>query len=198
MKIHRLLSAAALLAAGAISALASEEAFFPATAFYGDPGLQQSIETWYSKHLRVMGETPLPSMAKAGTNHIYRFTCLRTFDEPFCIRLVVQPDGSGKLIRKMTSGRGGYDAGALKETRETRLEKPQVDEFVKLLERERYWRLKTAERSDGLDGSQWIVEAVHAGRYHVVDRWTPDSSTAVGKIGRALLKLADWKVNDLY
>jgi hypothetical protein len=78
------------------------------------------------------------------------------------------------------------------------LEKQTVRAFIKLLQRERYWSLKAAEPSEGLDGSQWIVEAVEDRRYHVVDRWTPEASTAIGKIGRELLRLADLEVKELY
>ena len=36
------------------------------------------------------------------------------------------------------------------------------------------------------------------GRYHVVDRWTPNASTAIGEIGRELLRLAEMEIAELY
>jgi hypothetical protein len=30
----------------------------------------------------------------------------------------------------------------------------------------------------GTDGSQWIIEGVKAGQYHVVDRWSPKDGVA--------------------
>ena len=30
----------------------------------------------------------------------------------------------------------------------------------------------------GTDGSQWIIEGVRGGKYHVVDRWSPTSGAA--------------------
>ena len=29
------------------------------------------------------------------------------------------------------------------------------------------------ERTDGVDGAQWLVEGIKDGRYHLVDRWSP-------------------------
>ncbi len=40
-----------------------------------------------------------------------------------------------------------------------------------------YWKLPTREAQTdviGLDGAQWLVEAVKEGQYKVVDRWWPE------------------------
>ena len=50
--------------------------------------------------------------------------------------------------------------------------------------------------SVGLDGSQWILEGVRGGEYHVVDRWSPKDNSysqlckyllRLGKVEAALL-----------
>lgn len=46
--------------------------------------------------------------------------------------------------------------------------------FQKLLDQVCYWQLPTHGGELGNDGAQWILEAQVVGRYHVVDRWTPD------------------------
>lgn len=42
-----------------------------------------------------------------------------------------------------------------------------------LLDQSCYWQLRPEIDDSGLDGAQWILEGVKEGRYHVVDRWTP-------------------------
>ena len=55
--------------------------------------------------LSAFGEPFLPDYAAQKTNHIYRFTCLRSFNEPFCVVLIVERDGAGSYVRKMTNHR---------------------------------------------------------------------------------------------
>jgi hypothetical protein len=41
-----------------------------------------------------------------------------------------------------------------------------------------YWQLATQDDSmDGNDGARWILEGVKGGRYHIVDRWTPQNGS---------------------
>ena len=53
---------------------------------------------------------------------------------------------------------------------------------------------------EGTDGSQWVIEGVRAGRYHVVDRWTP-SKGVVRELGLMLafdLAKMDIPKNEIY
>jgi len=147
--------------------------------------------------LRALKLEPLSAQT---TNHVYRFICSRTFHEPFSIDLRVAPDGTGKLTRKMLSGAGGYDLGSIKEQRDVIATAPKVDSFLNLLDQEHFWSLKSGQPISGigLDGSYWYVEAVRTNGYHIVSRWTPETNTPVGRIGRQLIEMADWKIENLY
>jgi hypothetical protein len=39
----------------------------------------------------------------------------------------------------------------------------------------------------GLDGSQWVIEGIKNGSYHLVDRWSPKDGE-VRAIGMAMMK----------
>lgn len=60
------------------------------------------------------------------------------------------------------------------------------------------WTLPSTNDTFGFDGSQWIIEAVDHGAYHLVDRWTPEESSPVGRIGRELLYLSGMRIWCLY
>lgn len=151
------------------------------------------------KHLAVLKEKPFPPFPKDPSFHGYRFLSLRNFDEPFCLTLTINRDGTGKLVRKLASGRGGYKPGGLlKEQQERVVSKTEVDEFVTALQTNGFWELQSCVPPGGVDGSYWTIEAFCNGRHHFVERWTPKEGTPIGDLGRFLLQLADWKVENLY
>lgn len=176
---------------------ASQPPYFPDKIFSNDLRRQRFVAAWYSEHLFALGETPLPPQARDQANHLYRFTCLRTFQAPFCVVLTVKPKGSGRVLTKITTGKGGYATGVLADRSLSLVSKRQVDDFLALLEAEHYWRLEPVEPPGGADGSQWIIEAVRDGRYHLVDRWSPDETSPAGKIGRRLLEMAKFRARGL-
>jgi hypothetical protein len=149
--------------------------------------------------LRALKEEPLPPKTRDKKSEIYRFTCLRTFHNPFSVRIDVVKGGKGILTRKLTSGKGGYEPGSLKEKQSMDLSSAAIETLQDLIDKISFWKLPTT-RTDvaGLDGSQWIVEAVKNGRYHVVDRWSPDSGTDIRTLGECFLSLAAWKPDRLY
>jgi hypothetical protein len=149
--------------------------------------------------LSAFGEPLLPACAAEKTNHIYRFTCLRSFNEPFCVVLTVTPVGTGSYVRKMATGVDRHPE-VLKEKTEGNLTASQVDLFLKVVDRERFWTLDKTDPPDtmGYDGSTWIVEAVRDGKYHIVNRWSPGDGTPVGRIGRGLLLITEWNIEHLY
>ncbi|MBI4658508.1 MAG: hypothetical protein HY735_06615 [Verrucomicrobia bacterium] len=183
---------AALLCSGLSFSLWAAEAFFPPKTFDGDTSLQV-LEGMYAHVLKSLGERPLPPLAAERKHHVYRFTCVPSFEPQFCLVLTVHPDGSARLkrlIRRVGSMplRGTCPQGELV------LGRQPVDRFVKMVEEQRLWLLKATEPTEGLDGSHWLIEAVRDGRYHLVERWSPRSSTALGRIGRDFSELAEWKV----
>src|SRR5262249_10845266 len=105
-------------------------------------------------------------------------------------------DGTARLTTKMTSGAGGYAPGKLIQNDAWTLTKEQTDWFLELIEKNSFWKLPAKDETRmGCDGAQWIVEGVKNGKYHLVDRWTPENGE-VRAIGMAMIeKLAKLRVD---
>jgi len=149
------------------------DSFFPPKVLAQDQPGNQFRTNWYSKHLRAMKEEPLYS-ADDASRESYRFLWLRTFHHPVAVR--IWKCGSVRFISvKELDGAGGYEPGKLKLERKRELTSDEWHEFLRRLADACYWQLPTREDDFGFDGAQWIFEGVREGRYHVVDRWTPQS-----------------------
>jgi hypothetical protein len=187
-----------ILTACAAPAQRRNQEYFPPSVLESQSDFNTFAAGWYSGHLRVLNEEPLPPKTRDKRNEIYRFTCLRTFHNPFSIRINVVNGGKGILIRKFTSGRGGYETGSLQETQSIELSRAAIERLSDFMDSIRFWNLPTTIDVYGADGSQWIVEAVKNGKYHVVDRWTPYPGTDIRTLGECFLSLAEWKPDELY
>jgi hypothetical protein len=136
-------------------------------------------ERWYAKHLRAMAEPSLWSTSKDPFVQSYRFLWLRSFHHPVSVRLEVAKDGSAKLILKVLSGAGGYAPGHIIEDRILHISQESVSHFLALLDKAEFWDSPTEEQENAdvvsLDGAQWILEGAKDGRYHVLDRWSPEN-----------------------
>jgi hypothetical protein len=131
---------------------------------------------WYSTQLRALQEPSLFLSAKDPSAESYRFLWLRTFHHPIAIRLDARPDGTSVLTTKVASGAGGYQPGDLSENSSQVLSKEQTDAFRSCLNKLHFWQAPNPVNDQrGTDGSQWIIEGVKHGKYHVVDRWSPQS-----------------------
>jgi hypothetical protein len=138
----------------------------------------ESKNQWYSDNLRALRE---PSLWETSEKDVvaeeYRFLYLRSFHHPISVRLVVNPDQTAILISKETSGKSGKP-GRLIRNRDSHLGKLRTEAFLTSLDDLSFWKLPTSLVEDTnvvqLDGAQWILEGVKQGRYHIVDRWSPD------------------------
>lgn len=176
-----------LLTAVGLITLVGEPRHFPAGAL--DPGSAHSDtarNAWYSGQLRAMDEPALGPTQ----NPVYRFTWLRSFHHPVAIRINAEM-GRFRLTAVELDGAGGYKPGKVLRRREIDLSPTQFQELDTLVRSSGFWELPAHEESNGLDGSEWIIEAVSGGRYHVVTRWTP-ASGAVHRIGEHMLLLSGW------
>ena len=195
-----------LIGQALVKSPAEQVAFFPEAAFHAEKELNDSRVEWYSKHFLALKEPSLLQLSQDNSLHCYRFVWLRTFDEPVSIRLVINADGSGQLLVKVTSGRGGYEAGELVTDKSISISKADVGRVLNLLNRTRFWTLPTRERQEisekgsvlvNLDGAQWIIEGVRMGRYHVVDRWSPKNG-AYRDLAMTFLELSKLRVKEIY
>jgi hypothetical protein len=109
----------------------------------------------------------------------YRFLWLRSFHHPVAVRLEVKPDGTGLLTTKIANGAGGYSPGTLIQNPTVAVTKAETDAFLAKIEKSGFWTAPNPVNDQrGTDGSQWIVEGVRNGEYHVVDRWSPSKGLA--------------------
>ncbi len=134
---------------------------------------------WYSAQLSALQEPSLYQMIRAANAESYRFLWLRTFHHPVAVRIDVNPDGTGLLTAKTGSGAGGYRPGTISENHSQVLSKEQTSAFLSQVEASKFWSAPNPINDQrGTDGSQWIIEGLKRGRYHVVDRWSPNSGVA--------------------
>jgi hypothetical protein len=129
---------------------------------------------WYSAQLNALQEPSLYQMVKVSNSESYRFLWLRTFHHPVAVRIDVKPDGTGMLTAKISTGAGGYRPGVISENRSQLLNKEQISTFLAKVDDVQFWKAPNPVNDQrGADGSQWIIEGLKNGRYHVVDRWSP-------------------------
>jgi hypothetical protein len=151
----------------------------------------QSLDDRYTKYLTALREPSLSELAQKDPGaEVYRFLYLRTFDNPIAIRLIVTPAG-GRLISKKTSGMGGFEPGHLILSRESKLTKESTEWFLEDLKGVDFWNIPAIKNPEGntviLDGAQWIIEGVKQGRYHFIDRTSPEGIDPAHNLGVALL-----------
>jgi hypothetical protein len=146
----------------------------------------------YSKYFIAMHEPSLWELSRREpTIEMYRLTLLPSFSSPICIRVVVDGPRDVTVLTKFLDGNGGYDPGKLVVDRSTRPTNSRSATFHKeLLRRSQMWDLPTFPAGDRitLDGTEWIVEWLKNGRYHVVIRTSPPHRDPVYSFGIFLAK----------
>ncbi|MCF6312104.1 MAG: hypothetical protein L3J39_06610 [Verrucomicrobiales bacterium] len=120
-----------------------------------------------------MKEHPLPKLAKDVNQEMYRFTLLPTWGDPRSFRLS-KDKGNYALNWSRLDGDGGYDPGKLVESASKPITKKDADEFLALFKGVKFFSQTSEDMHRGTDGSEWILETVSDGKYHVVVRWTPE------------------------
>jgi hypothetical protein len=146
-------------------------------------------EGWYGRQLRAAGERPL-CQSPEQPHVVYRLTWIPSF-HPSVIVLIERTSVGYQLRAKTLSGAGGYDPGHLARDTMSSLTDTDLETFARLLAAARFWQLPTTPLPNGmmgLDGAQWMLEGLSDGRYHIVDRWSPNSEGP----DAAFRQLANW------
>jgi hypothetical protein len=175
-----------------------ESEYFPYGAYSdGWKGREASINYWYGKHLRAMGEESLVRLREP-ESEVYRFIWLRTFHHPVIVRLERTPHGA-TVVMKETDGQGGYEPGKLIVNRQIELTREEWCIFSQLIEDINYWNQPLElDAEGGNDGAQWILEGVRENRYTAVDRWSPDPiDSPIRQACMYLLELGDIETANL-
>jgi len=168
--------------------------YFPTDLLSSNPESDEFVAGWYSGQLKGLEEPSFWEWSQTLKTESYRFLWLRTFHNPVSIRIEINADGTSRLTRKISSGAGGYAPGKLIDSYTIILTKEQTGWILGKIEGNRFWKLPSIQETLGLDGSQWIIEGIKNGSYHLVDRWSPKDGE-VRAIGLAMMKeLAKLKV----
>jgi hypothetical protein len=177
-----------------------DDAFFFPVASLGcrAPGVDHDLSRrkWYSQELRRMLE---PSLSCGQIlQSTFRFTLLRTFHPPVTIRISFHRS-SGELAATEMSGSGGVAPAATVDQPHRNLSLDESTSVQRALARAQFWELPSWRDGGGLDGSQWIVEGRVLSRYHVVDRWSPQSDP-FRDLGLLFIKLSGLSIpeQDVY
>lgn len=183
-------------------------------------GIKEFTNNWYSRQLAALEEPVIPAQTDEYKT-IYRFTCLRTFHNPFSIRIEInEKDESAILFFKMSDGAGGYAPGDLMTNEQKILELEEIKSFIETIEKYDYWEMPFDEISEnfsgGRDGSKWIIEMLKDGKYHAISRWTPEYKedknangqiekvdrigdlNAVYELGLYFIELSGQEIEELY
>jgi hypothetical protein len=177
----------------------AENEYFPKRIFRDKTVRDESISKWYGGQLSALEESSI--WAQRGTKkEIYRFTWLRTFHNPIAVRLEMSDDGTGVLFLKRCDGAGGYKPGKLILNKSAIISKEEMDNVKKKFDKLNFWEQSSRDPGEGgMDGAQWIFEGLRDGKYHLVDRWTPEKGP-IYEIGLEFQKLAGVteKKEDIY
>ena len=74
----------------------------------------------------------------------------------------------------------------------------RVQSFLRQVHELGFWSIATTLKGDqtGTDGSEWIIEGVKDGKYHVVERWCANDTPPVERVTRlnsVLTSLLNWR-----
>jgi hypothetical protein len=126
----------------------------------------------YAAELRGLKEPSLSETAPS-LEPVYRFTWLRSFHPPIAIRIAMHAEGTGMLTAKMSNRPGGLSGKLiLNSTREISV--TEVRHVLELIDTMGFWQMPSVTGPTYPDGAEWIFEASVRGKYHVVDRQSPE------------------------
>jgi hypothetical protein len=148
--------------------------YFPPKTFvkYRDSTKVDSMEmNWYSSTLRILKEPVLYDETNKG--EVFRFTCLRSHDAPFSIRVEKPVSGPAKLILKIANEPHGSQVEKLLINTTEELRPVQWEQIKNSAQTSDFWQMPVQIPRFGFDGSEWLLEGMSQGKYHVVNRWSP-------------------------
>ncbi|HKU73343.1 MAG TPA: hypothetical protein VJR02_05455 [Pyrinomonadaceae bacterium] len=175
----------------------SQTEYFP-VALSENARSAEFVNEWYSGQLKAMNELPLSALENEDES--YRFLWLRTFHQPISIHVWRKGDRHFITVKRL-NGQGGYEPGTFDLYWARSLSENEWDGFMMHLEHSEYWLMPTQNDRMLLDGAQWIMEAYRDGRYHVVDRQSPEPSAyrdACMYLLRKSALLAEIPANEVY
>jgi hypothetical protein len=126
-----------------------------------------------------MDERPLMLPTGVAGRGVYRFAAAATWGPPYVVRLEVQNDGTGMLVKKQA--RSQTEAGTLTVNVTQGVSKEDISMFESLLDKADFWSMPAVLVSArdprivlmGMGGTAGVLEGAKPGIYHVVTRYFP-------------------------
>jgi len=165
--------------------------FFPVTEDGGKATISTFEEVRYSSLLHLMEEPSLFSKRGDKTKDVYRFTLLPTWGDPRCA-VVTKNEDQANIRFSRLDGDGGYDPGKLVEKAQRDLKPDELKKFLALFDALDFAKQPTEDPVSGFDGSQWILERLRDGEYHIVVRWSADAYEPKKRGTASFVELCQW------
>lgn len=146
----------------------------------------------FESTLQAMKESQIVEPIRNEAIVSYRFTCIPTFNHPFSIKVFKTQQGF-ILIRKVLSGKGGWEPGVLAEKETLEVSDEAIAELYKMLRDLKFSELESESKKSKLDGTDLILEVVKDGSYRKVEWFSTDADYPLNKLGRWFLRTAQWQ-----
>lgn len=171
--------------------------YFPPGTFTGKAG--EFAVRMYASGMYALGEKPWwPT--PAADRPSYRLTYLSSFGDAVVVTLMVVGDGSGEIAVRSFN----WEKELVTDDRTVTITKGEVVRFLGALDQAHFWQASTELPAPKgrlrTDGTEWIMEGVKEGDYHVAVRWSPDferqdaDEIRFADAGQLLFKLAGRKL----
>jgi len=153
--------------------------------------------SYFSDHLQGFEEPLIYS--RNDDTEIYRFLWMRSFDEPFVIRMEKTKEEQYVIVKKK-NGISGGQLGEIVMNDTIPLSESQWADFVDVLNESDFWETPSIEKTEQLinDGAYWIVEGRLHDKYHVVYRHSPSRyrDPKFRQLGLYMLELCNLDLTD--
>lgn len=137
----------------------------------GNAGADEIARRWFSAFLAAIGASSL----SCGEAHVdsYRLLVLPSFSSAHSAQLEIAADSANVSFTAL-NGQGGWDPGAVQKRTSRTLLVAERLRFERALASAAVWAMPTFDyEGDGLDGTEYVLEARSGDRYHVTHRWMP-------------------------
>lgn len=133
------------------------ECNFTNSYLYDIESAQEFGNDWITEQLKGLNEPALFNEITDDNKEIFRFTWLRSFNNPIAVRLEKTESGV-YLYYKVGRGMGGYKPKGIKRKGKKKLSVTEWDSFAKLVEAMNYDSLENNYNMMMVDGAEWVLE----------------------------------------
>lgn len=126
---------------------------------------------------------------KPTNKEIYRFTLLRSFDNPVSIR-IEKFENSIWIYSKIGQGASGFKSKKIKQSKKAKISTEDWNAFSQLMDELDFWNLSQSRSAPMTDGSEWILEGSTPEWYSVHSVRSPNKGSEFYRTCIYLLELS--------